>query len=68
MRRDVKSLLPVLGVLILVCSYKTLLLDTATHVFGLGVWTALAYKALTTLALGALTLQLYGAVTAHDKF
>ena len=51
-----------------VASYKTLLLDTLVNLFGLGVWTALAYKAAMTSALGLVSLQLYISVTANDKY
>ena len=69
LRRDVnKTLVPVLAVLMLACCYKTLLLDTITHVFSLGAWTALFYKAVTSAGLGLVTLQLYVGVTANDKY
>lgn len=43
-------------------------MDTFTHLFALGMWTALLYKAVATLGLGLLTLQLYIGVTVHDKY
>ena len=68
-RREVNSaLVPFLVVLAGVASYKTLLLDTLVNLFGLGVWTALAYKAAMTSALGLVSLQLYISVTANDKY
>lgn len=69
MRRDVnKTVLPILALLMGVCSYKTLMLDSFVHFFALNVWTALAYKAIVTLCLGLITLQLYIGVTANDKY
>ena len=68
-RREVNpALVPFLVLLGGVASYKTLLLDTLVNVFGLGVWTALAYKAAMTSALGLVSLQLYISVTANDKY
>lgn len=68
-RRDTsKSLLPFLVILVGIASYKTLLLDTLVNMFGLGVWTALFYKAAVTSALGLVSLQLYIGATANDKY
>ena len=59
---------PLLLILMAVCSYKTLLLDTSTLVFELGPWSSLGVKALSTAVLGTLTLQIYsGITTVYDK-
>ena len=58
------KLMPVLVLLLVLTSYKTLLLDTVTHVLVLGVWTSLAYKAIVTLCLAVVTLQVFLGVTA----
>ena len=69
MRRDItKSVMPVLAVLVLVCSYKALLLDALVPVFGFGAVPALAIKAAVTLVLGLVTMQVYAVVTAGDKY
>ncbi len=49
-------------------SFQSLILDTFTHLFVLGMWTSLLYKAVATVGLGLLTLQLYIGVTANDKY
>ena len=38
--------------------------DTLSHMLMFGVWTALAYKAVVTLCLAVVTLQIYLGVTA----
>lgn len=58
------KLTPVLVLLIALTSYKTLILDTLTHMLMFGVWTALAYKAVVTLCLAVVALQIYLGVTA----
>lgn len=59
---------PLLLVLMAVCSYKTLLLDTSTLVFELGAWSSLGVKALSTALLGTITMQIYsGITTVYDK-
>ncbi|CAB4060488.1 Transmembrane protein 147 [Lepeophtheirus salmonis] len=69
MRRDIpKSVIPVIIGLLVISSYKTLILDTFVHSFGLGIWTALAYKAIVTLCIGLITLQLYVGITANDLY
>eukprot|EP00096_Caligus_rogercresseyi_P003924 TRINITY_DN1781_c0_g1_i1.p1 TRINITY_DN1781_c0_g1~~TRINITY_DN1781_c0_g1_i1.p1 ORF type:complete len:241 (+),score=48.50 TRINITY_DN1781_c0_g1_i1:128-850(+) len=69
MRRDVpKSVVPVIIGLLVISSYKTLILDLFVHSFALGVWTALAYKAILTLCLGLITMQLYVGITAHELY
>nr|ADD24262.1 Transmembrane protein 147 [Lepeophtheirus salmonis] len=69
MRRDIpKSVIPVIIGLLVMSSYKTLILDTFVHSFGLGIWTALAYKAIVTLCIGLITLQLYVGITANDLY
>jgi hypothetical protein len=57
-------LVPVLILLFTLAGYKSLLLDTVTNLFGFGVWTALAYKAVVTLCIAVVTLQIYLGVTA----
>jgi hypothetical protein len=56
--------MPILVLLFVLTSYKTLLLETLSHVLVLGVWTALAYKAIVTLCLAVVTLQVFLGVTA----
>ena len=63
-----RSLIPALSALILVVSYKNLLVEAGVSALGVGRWTALAYKAVSTLLLGALTMQVYVATTAHEKY
>jgi len=59
---------PLLLVLMAVCSYKTLLLDTSAVVFEMGSWSSLGVKALSTGLLGTITLQIYsGVTTVYDK-
>jgi len=59
---------PLLLILMAVCSYKTLLLDTSTLVFEMGSWSSLGVKALSTALLGTITLQIYsGVTTVYDK-
>lgn len=69
-RRDIqKSIVPALIIVGVMCSYKTLVLDWFIHSFGLGAWSALAYKALATSGLGLVTLQMYVGMTAlTDKY
>merc|ERR1712142_1404591 len=61
---DANNVAPLLLVLIAVCSYKTLLLDTSTLVFELGSWASLGIKAVATLLLGSITMQIYAGITA----
>ena len=69
MRKDVgKTLLPILCILVVTCSYQSLLVEALANMFALGVWTRLVYQAITTLCLGLVTLQLYSGVTANDKY
>merc|ERR1719266_2274947 len=69
-RRDIqKSVVPVLIILAVMCSYKTLVLDWIVDSFALGSWTALSYKALATVSLALVTLQMYVGMTAlTDKY
>jgi len=63
------NLAPLLVILIAMCSYKSLFLDTSTLVFKLGSWASLGIKALATLALGSITMQVHAGITAtFDKF
>ena len=41
-----------------------MILDTVTNVFGFGVWTVLAFKAIVTLCIAVVALQIYLGVTA----
>merc|ERR1712004_33814 len=51
-RREIqRGVVPVLVIVGLVCSYKSLILDWLVHGFALGAWTALVYKAISTFAL-----------------
>lgn len=69
LRRDLpRSLLPVLAAVIGFASYKTLLIDSLSDVFGLAAWTALLYKATVSTCLGLVTLQLFAGATANDKY
>ena len=58
------KLVPVLLLLFITAGYKTLLLDTVTHLFCFGVWTALAYKAIVTVCIAVVTTQIYLGVSA----
>ena len=58
------KLVPVLLLLFITAGYKTLLLDTVTHLFSFGVWTALAYKAIVTVCIAVVTTQIYLGVSA----
>lgn len=70
MRKDVMkttqstNLGPLLVILAAICSYKTLFLDACTVAFELGVWTSLAVKAVATLSLGTVAMQIHSKVTA----
>merc|ERR1719412_577027 len=69
-RREIqRSVAPVLIIVGLVCSYKSLILDWLVHSFALGTWTALVYKAVSTFALSLVTLQMYvGMTSLTDKY
>merc|ERR1712008_497807 len=69
-RREIqKSVVPVLLIVGLVCSYKGLILDLLVHNFALGTWTALVYKAVSTFGLSLVTLQMYvGMTSLTDKY
>merc|ERR1719412_509086 len=69
-RREIqRSVVPVLVIVGLVCSYKSLILDWLVHSFALGAWTALVYKAVSTFALSLVTLQMYvGMTSLTDKY
>lgn len=58
-----QHLLPLVILLTLFCSYKSLLLDLTTNAFNLGDWTSLALKTFLTTTLGLITLQIYVGVT-----
>lgn len=45
--------------MLLICSYKPLLLDVVASASGTGPWTALLIRAVFTLCLAATSLQLY---------
>eukprot|EP00095_Tigriopus_kingsejongensis_P007282 maker-scaffold144_size312663-snap-gene-2.43 protein:Tk07282 transcript:maker-scaffold144_size312663-snap-gene-2.43-mRNA-1 annotation:"transmembrane protein 147" len=68
-RRDANpSLTPLLGLLLVLANYKTFVLESLVHVFGIGAWTALVYKALCTLSLGFVSMQLFVVATLNDKY
>ena len=69
-RREIqRSVVPVLVIVGLVCSYKSLILDWLVHSFALGTWTALVYKAVSTFGLSLVTLQMYvGMTSLTDKY
>ncbi len=69
-RREVqKSIVPVLVIVGLMCSYKGLVLDWLVHSFALGAWTSLLYKLISTLCLSLVTLQMYvGMTSLTDKY
>merc|ERR1712141_977954 len=69
-RRDIqKGIVPALAIVGLMCSYKSLILDWIVDSFALGSWTALSYKALATVSLALVTLQMYVGMTAlTDKY
>ena len=58
-----QHLFPLVILLTVLCSYKTLLLDLTTNAFELGAWTSLALKAFLTTTLGLITLQIYVGIT-----
>ena len=63
-----QHLFPLVILLTLLCSYKTLLLDLTTNAFDLGGWTSLALKAFLTTTFGLITLQIYiGITTVLEK-
>ena len=58
-----------LAIVGLMCSYKSLILDWLVHSFSIGAWTALMYKALSSMCLGVITLQMYiGMTSITDKY
>merc|ERR1719242_1202046 len=61
--RMFQHLFPLVVLLTIICSYKTLLLDLTTNAFELGSWTSLALKAFLTTSLGLITLQIYVGIT-----
>ena len=69
-RREIqKGIIPVLVMVGLMCSYKSLVLDWLVHSFSLGAWTALVYKAASTFGLSLVTLQMYvGMSSLTDKY
>ena len=69
-RREIqKGIVPALAIVGLMCSYKSLILDWLVHSFSIGAWTALMYKALSSLCLGVITLQMYiGMTSITDKY
>merc|ERR1719510_475003 len=58
-----QHLIPLVILLTLLCSYKTLLLDLSTNAFDFGDWTSLFLKAFLTTIFGLITLQIYVGVT-----
>lgn len=58
-----QHLFPLVVLLTVLCSYKTLLLDLTTNAFDLGSWTSLAFKAFLTTTLGLITMQIYVGIT-----
>lgn len=64
---DTVNMTPLLVLLLVACSYKSLLLETSTMVFELGAWASLGIKGLTTVLLGTITMQVLAA-TSSDKF
>ena len=67
--RMFQHLFPLVVLLTIICSYKTLLLDLTTNAFELGSWTSLALKAFLTTSLGLITLQIYvGITTVLEKY
>jgi len=58
-----QHLFPLVVLLTVLCSYKTLLLDLTTNAFDLGSWTSLAFKAFLTATLGLITMQIYVGIT-----
>ena len=64
-----QHLFPLVVLLTIICSYKTLLLDLTSNAFDLGSWTSLAIKAILTSTLGLITLQIYvGITTVLEKY
>ena len=69
-RREVqKSIVPVLIIVCFMCSYKGLVLDWLVQNFDMGAWSALGYKAASTVGLSLVTLQMYvGMTSLTDKY
>lgn len=54
-----KHFKPMVTALVILCSYKPMLMELLIQVLGSGPWMALLLKAFVTLGLGAMTLQIY---------
>lgn len=54
-----KNFKPMVVVLLLMCSYKTVVMDLLIQTINCGLWSALLWKLFVTLGLGLTTLQIY---------
>lgn len=54
-----RSLLPIVTAMLLLCSYKLLLMEIFVHATVSGPWIELLVQAIFTLCLGVTTLQIY---------
>nr|CAD7407626.1 unnamed protein product [Timema cristinae] len=59
-----RSLLPLVTAMLLVCSYKPVLMELLIYTTTTGPWLALLVRAVFTLCLGVTTLQIYAGL-AH---
>ncbi|RZF48789.1 hypothetical protein LSTR_LSTR017275, partial [Laodelphax striatellus] len=59
-RHDLKSSVkPIVGVMLLLSSYKPFLMDILVQLMATGPWVSLFMRFIITLCLGATTLQVY---------
>lgn len=50
---------PMVTALLVLCSYKSMIMEMVIHLLSSGPWMALMLKSFVTVALGAMTLQIY---------
>lgn len=59
-RHDLKkSLVPIVTILLVAMTYKPLVMENVLEVMAFSAWSALAVKAMATVVLGLITLQMY---------
>merc|ERR1719318_1603181 len=51
--------MPVVIILLVLCSYRPLVLEIVSYMFGIKSWSLLIFKALYTCGIGSLALQIY---------
>jgi len=54
-----KVYMPVVIILLILCSYRPLVLEVVSYMFGVRSWSLLLFKALYTCGIGSLALQIY---------